>query len=71
MMCSALTTNNGVRDRSIVNTGGGKGNHECLRPVVPDIPISLCALHLLLAAQSVDELGGKAAVVQLARSEGV
>lgn len=67
MMCSALTTNNGSRDRSVVNTGGGKGNHECLRPVVPDIPISLCALHLLLAVQAVDELGGPASVIEIAR----
>lgn len=67
MMCSALTTNNGSRDRSVVNTGGMKGNHECLRPVVPDIPISLCALHLLLAAKTVADLGGETAVVELVR----
>lgn len=69
MMCSALT-NNGSRDRSVVNTGGRKSNHECLRPVVPDIPISLCALHLLLAVQAVDELGGTASVIEIARRNG-
>lgn len=68
MMRSALTTNDGSRDRSVVNGGGGKGNHECLRPVVPDIPISLCALHLLLAAQTVEELGGSEAVISIVRS---
>lgn len=71
MMCSALTTNNVARDRSVVNTGGRKGNHECLRPVVPDIPISLCALHLMLAAQTVEELGGPAVVLRLVRKAGV
>ncbi|ROR81114.1 hypothetical protein SAMN06295974_0338 [Plantibacter flavus] len=67
MMCSALSTNNGSRDRSVVNTGGGKGNHECLRPVVSDIPISLCALHLLLAAQTVEELGGARELIGMVR----
>lgn len=67
MMCSALSRNNGARDRSVVNTGGGKGNHECLRPVVPDIPISLCAVHLLLAVQAVEDLGGAETVLDIAR----
>lgn len=69
MMCSALTNNDSC-DRSVVNTGGGKRNHECLRPLVPDIPLSLCAVHLLLAVQTVEELGGPAVVLQLVRKAG-
>lgn len=66
MMCSAITTNNAARDRGIVNRGSMKGSHECLRPVVPDTPISLCAFHLLLAVQTVDELGGREVVTAIA-----
>lgn len=56
MMCSARVT-----DR--------KGSKECLRPVVPSSALQMCAIHLLLAVQTVDELGGKGALTDYARAE--
>lgn len=68
MMCTALARNRAPRYRITLGNGTkARGNHECLRPVVPDIPLSLCAVHLLLAAQTVDEIGGQGVVVELVR----
>jgi len=55
-LCTALTEQN---------------RNECMKPVVQDSPISLCALHLLLASDTVQELGGNAALIPLVRADGI
>lgn len=56
MMCSARVTDN-------------RGSKECLRPVVESSPLQMCAVHLLLAVQTVEEFGGKAALAAYARAQ--
>lgn len=46
----------------------GNGGNECRKPVVEDAEISLCALHLLLAAQEAEDLG-KPYLIHLAQKE--